>query len=34
VYEHTDYLVRKGEGLALNNGVLAGDEPPGDLSML
>ncbi|MFZ6748436.1 SAM-dependent methyltransferase [Undibacterium sp. Ren11W] len=34
VYEHTDYLVRKGEGLALNNGVLAGEEPPEDLSSL
>lgn len=34
VYEHTDYLVRKGEGLTLNNGVLAGEEPPADLSSL
>ncbi|QJQ04698.1 SAM-dependent methyltransferase [Undibacterium piscinae] len=32
VYEHTDYLVRKGEGLPLTNGVLAGDEPPADLT--
>ncbi len=30
VYEHTDYLVRKGEGLALSSGVLAGDKPPAD----
>jgi 23S rRNA (cytosine1962-C5)-methyltransferase len=33
VYEHTDYLVRKGEGLAGGTGVLAGDEPPADLSI-
>ncbi len=34
VYEHTDYLIRKGEGLAGGAGVLAGDEPPADLSSL
>lgn len=34
VYEHTDYLVRKGEGLLGGAGVLAGDEPPADLSQL
>lgn len=34
VYEHTDYLVRKGEGLLGNTGVLAGDEPPGDIALL
>lgn len=34
VYEHTDYLIRKGEGLSGGAGVLAGDEPPADLSML
>lgn len=28
VYEHTDYLIRKGEGLSSGAGVLAGDEPP------
>ena len=28
VYEYADELVRKGEGLPLTNGVLAGDEPP------
>ncbi|MDO8651179.1 MAG: SAM-dependent methyltransferase [Undibacterium sp.] len=28
VYEHADYLVRKGEGLPVSTGVLAGDEPP------
>lgn len=28
VYEHSDYLVRKGEGLPLSTGILAGDEPP------
>ena len=28
VYEHSNYLVRKGEGLPLTTGVLAGDEPP------
>ena len=32
VYEHTNYLVRKGEGLSGGAGVLAGDEPPSDLS--
>lgn len=34
VYEHTDYLVRKGEGLMGGAGVLAGDEPPGDVNLL
>ncbi len=34
VYEHTDYLIRKGEGLSGGAGVLAGDEPPADLSIL
>jgi 23S rRNA (cytosine1962-C5)-methyltransferase len=34
VYEHTDYLVRKGEGLLGGAGVLAGDEPPGDINLL
>lgn len=34
VYEHTDYLVRKGEGLLGGSGVLAGDEPPGDIALL
>jgi len=34
VYEHTDYLIRKGEGLSGGAGVLAGDEPPADLSVL
>ncbi|MDO8702744.1 MAG: SAM-dependent methyltransferase [Undibacterium sp.] len=34
VYEHTDYLVRKGEGLLGGSGVLAGDEPPGDIASL
>lgn len=28
VYEHADYLVRKGEGLSSNTGVLAGEDPP------
>ncbi len=32
VYEHTNYLVRKGEGLPNSTGVLSGDEPPADLS--
>lgn len=32
VYEHTNYLIRKGEGLPNSTGVLAGDEPPADLS--
>lgn len=34
VYEHTDYLVRKGEGLPGGSGVLAGDAPPANLSKL
>jgi 23S rRNA (cytosine1962-C5)-methyltransferase len=34
VYEHTDYLVRKGEGLPGGSGVLAGDSPPANLSGL
>lgn len=34
VYEHTDYLIRKGEGLSGGAGVLAGDEPPADLSAM
>lgn len=34
VYEHTDYLVRKGEGLRGGSGVLAGDAPPANLSGL
>jgi 23S rRNA (cytosine1962-C5)-methyltransferase len=34
VYEHTDYLIRKGEGLSGGAGVLAGDEPPANLSVL
>lgn len=33
VYEHTNYLVRKGEGLPNSTGVLSGDEPPADLSV-
>ncbi len=33
VYERADELIRKGEGLAPNQGVLAGDEPPDDLSL-
>jgi 23S rRNA (cytosine1962-C5)-methyltransferase len=32
VYEHTNYLIRKGEGLSGGAGILAGDEPPADLS--
>lgn len=34
VYEHTDYLVRKAEGLTGGNGVLAGEEPPGNVALL
>lgn len=34
VYEHTDYLVRKGEGLLGGAGVLAGEAPPGDVASL
>ena len=32
VYEHADALVRKGEGLPVNSGALAGDEPPADIT--
>jgi 23S rRNA (cytosine1962-C5)-methyltransferase len=31
VYEHTNYLIRKGEGLPVRSGVLAGEEPPANL---
>lgn len=31
VYERTDELMRKGEGLPLVSGALAGDEPPDDM---
>jgi len=31
VYERADELVRKGEGLAVVNGALAGDEPPDEV---
>lgn len=31
VYERADELVRKGEGLPVNDGVLAGDEPPDEM---
>ncbi len=31
VYEHSDELIRKGEGLPVVSGALAGDEPPDEL---
>lgn len=31
VYEQADSLIRKGEGLSVSPGVLAGDEPPDDI---
>ena len=31
VYERADELIRKGEGLPVNYGVLAGDEPPDEM---
>lgn len=31
VYERADELVRKGEGLPVNDGVLAGEEPPDEM---
>lgn len=31
VYERSDELVRKGEGLPVNDGVLAGEEPPDEM---
>ena len=31
VYEYADELIRKGEGLPVTSGALAGDEPPDDL---
>jgi 23S rRNA (cytosine1962-C5)-methyltransferase len=34
VYERADELVRKGEGLPLVSGALAGDEPPDDLMLV
>lgn len=33
VYERADALVRKGEGLPVTNGVLAGDEPPDEIPL-
>ena len=33
VYERADALVRKGEGLAVVEGALAGDEPPDDVTI-
>ena len=33
VYERSDELVRKGEGLPVNDGVLAGEEPPDDMQL-
>ncbi|MES2536218.1 MAG: SAM-dependent methyltransferase [Pseudomonadota bacterium] len=32
VYEHADELIRKGEGLPVTFGVLAGDEPPEEIT--
>ncbi len=34
VYERADELVRKGEGLAMVEGALAGDEPPDDVTVV
>ena len=31
VYERADALIRKGEGLPVTNGILAGDEPPDEM---
>lgn len=33
VYEHADELVRKGEGLPVTDGVLAGEEPPYEIPL-
>ncbi|WP_025915845.1 SAM-dependent methyltransferase [Herminiimonas sp. CN] len=33
VFERADALVRKGEGLPVTNGVLAGDEPPDEIPL-